>query len=71
VAGQTTSRCWNWRQCVRARTTPSAASAVFILDGLSEPGGDAPAAAGEDLAGLPAALHRGARLSSRRPGAGR
>jgi len=63
-----TCRCWNWRQCVRTRITHATTSALFILDGLAEPGPDRLAEAGRDLAGQLAALHPGARLSWRQIG---
>jgi len=63
-----TCRCWNWRQCVRTRITHATTSALFILDGLAELGPGGLAEAGRDLAGQLAALHPGARLSSRQIG---
>jgi len=67
--GGVTCRCWNWRQCVRTRITHATTSAMFILDGLAELGPGGLAAAGRDLAGQLAALHRGVRLSWRQVGA--
>jgi DNA/RNA-binding domain of Phe-tRNA-synthetase-like protein len=64
-----TCRCWNWRQCVRTRITGATIRAVFILDGLAALGDGGLLAAGQDLAGQLAALHPGARLSSRLIGA--
>ncbi len=61
-----TCRAWNWRQCVRTRITLSTTRAVFILDGLLEPGGDALQAVADDLARSLVSLNPGASLSWRR-----
>lgn len=60
-----TCRAWNWRQCVRTRITHSTTRAIFILDGLTELGADALAAARHDLSDQLAALNPGATLAWR------
>jgi DNA/RNA-binding domain of Phe-tRNA-synthetase-like protein len=60
-----TCRCWNWRQCVRTRITCATETAVFVLDGLATLGPGGLAAAGQDLTEALAALHPGARFTSR------
>ncbi|HEY7323437.1 MAG TPA: phenylalanine--tRNA ligase beta subunit-related protein [Streptosporangiaceae bacterium] len=60
-----TCRCWNWRQCVRTRITHATVTAVFVLDGLAalDPAGLLTAA--QDLTETLAAVHPGARFTSR------
>jgi len=60
-----TCRCWNWRQCVRTRITQETVTAVFVLDGLATLGPAGLAAAGQDLTQTLAAVHPGARFTSR------
>lgn len=60
-----TCRAWNWRQCVRTRITLSTTRAMFILDGLAEPGEEALLAAGHDLTGHLTSLNPGAEISWR------
>jgi DNA/RNA-binding domain of Phe-tRNA-synthetase-like protein len=60
-----TCRCWNWRQCVRTRITHATVTALFVLDGLATLGPAGLAAAAQDLTQTLAAVHPGARFSSR------
>jgi DNA/RNA-binding domain of Phe-tRNA-synthetase-like protein len=60
-----TCRCWNWRQCVRTRITHETVTALFVLDGLASLGPAGLAAAAQDLTTTLAAVHPGARFTSR------
>jgi DNA/RNA-binding domain of Phe-tRNA-synthetase-like protein len=60
-----TCRCWNWRQCVRTRITHATVTALFVLDGLAALGPAGLTAAAQDLTETLAAVHPGARFSSR------
>jgi DNA/RNA-binding domain of Phe-tRNA-synthetase-like protein len=60
-----TCRCWNWRQCVRTRITHMTVTALFVLDGLAALGPAGLTAAGQDLTETLAAIHPGARFTSR------
>lgn len=60
-----TCRCWNCRQCVRTRITHTTVTALFVLDGLASLGPAGLTAAARDLTETLAAVHPGARFTSR------
>lgn len=60
-----TCRRWNWRQCTRTRITERTASALFILDGLSELGVTGLQDAAQELVGSLTLLNPSARFVTR------